>query len=444
MHIGRIRIIKTGMDRKTRSKKLFFFILLLTVILSIFNGCGRKREKDQIELTLMHGWGGTLEEYRVMEKIYEEFEEQNPYIKMTYIAYANSEITVKEANDLLAIGKVPDIVSTNGLSYYVNNLAASGKALDLMPYIEADPEWKAVIPEQVFRVWQTPEGELYTLPDVLEAAGYWYNEDLLVKAGVITYGEQLPTKWKELLDKMGQLNQWLLEYEPEKHVCMLDDEQMLEFLFYARMAGECDEMTILNKEASISEAILQPVLEDLGFLRRISDYTNNIENVRRDVQDGSCAFYFNGVWESPVVSKSSANWKYANYPGKDGKSLSYMSPSSGYVLGKQQDEKKAEAAVRFLKYMLSEEVQNKIAQETGQVPLNQKIVYQEHESGDILFWNAMSTTMDAQLQIPTIRCVWNEFQIDVVSELLQREDLSLENAGVWAEKINRARENSHE
>lgn len=94
-------------------------------------------------------------------------------------------------------------------------------------------------------------------------------------------------------------------------------------------------------------------------LYRLSSKVENIENARQNFSDGKSVLYFNGVWESDALSDSelAGQFRYANYPTAQGESLSYISPSSGYVLKKQEDKQKEEACIRFLKYMLSENVQ---------------------------------------------------------------------------------------
>ena len=112
----------------------------------IFTGAGCRQETEEapVEITLMHGYGGTLESYEMMQEIYDGFSEQNPDIQLKTIEYINNEVAVKKANDMLAVGEMPDILSTNSQSYFVDNAVKTGLALDLMPYIEADPEWKGM------------------------------------------------------------------------------------------------------------------------------------------------------------------------------------------------------------------------------------------------------------------------------------------------------------
>ena len=56
-------------------------------------GCGKK-EQTPVEITLLHGWGGTLQTHRVMQEIYQEFQDENPDIVFTCIASSDSSIAL--------------------------------------------------------------------------------------------------------------------------------------------------------------------------------------------------------------------------------------------------------------------------------------------------------------------------------------------------------------
>ena len=171
--------------RVFRNWKRYFEAVIIIVCMIIIGGCSKKEEQECVEITLVHGYGGTLESYKMMQEIYNGFSEKNPDIKLNCIEYMNNEIAVEKANDMLAVGEIPDIVSTNSLSYYVDNAIKAGMALNLMPYLEADPEWKRQIHPSVFETWETDDGRIYTIPDALELSGYWYNKKYLEEAGVL-------------------------------------------------------------------------------------------------------------------------------------------------------------------------------------------------------------------------------------------------------------------
>ena len=91
-----------------------------------------------------------------------------------------------------------------------------------------------------------------------------------------------------------------------------------------------------------------------------------------------------------------------------------MPPSSGYVIAKSDDPKKEEACVRFLKYMLSKNVQMKIAVEAGQAPENPGIDKVEITKSLPMLGNALEKAHDADIQIYAMSSLWKS---SVVEEL---------------------------
>lgn len=399
-----------------RKKTLIW--LALALLLSFQCGCGTKTE-EPIEITLMHGWGGTLRIHTVMQEIYEEFQKENPDIVLTCVASSDSSVAVDNANNLLSVGKIPDIVSTNGLSYYVNNAVKLGEALDLMPYIERDPAFAAEIHPQVLEVWTTEDGGIYTLPDALEIMGYWYNEDLLLQAGwQDAEGKvRLPSDWEEFFEMCGDLEKTL---DGEEAVVRLEDVQVSENFFYARLRGSAELAETLHPD--LKECVASPAfdrtVEDTGRLYEYSDNADSLETAREKFSQGKTALYFNGIWESQLLAEASVKARFACYPTEMGKSLVYVSPSSGYLVAAHEDKRKDEACVRFLKYLLSESTQKKLAEETSQAPENPAIDSGLLREESPFLGTALETADEADIQIVSLSTEWNSRAAELLSTYL--------------------------
>lgn len=408
-------------------RRLSVYFLIVAGIIFILSGCREEEVEEPIEITLLHGWGGTLKNHEVMQEIYHEFSKQNPDIELKSIPYPRNEIAVEEANDMLALGDMPDIVSTNGASYYINNAKKCGQVMDLMPYIEADPEWRSQIHPSVFETWETEEGHLYTVPDALEVIGYWVNKEYLKKAGVVDESGEVrtPRTWTEFFEMAEQVQRWIDKTGMDISVFTLEEAQLLEFVFLARMAGDSEGglAAASSPEMEATPQLMERTLRDLEKMQEYSHKVSNIENARECFKEGKSVIYFNGVWEAEELEDSliKEQFAYANYPTDSGESLSYVSASSGYVLAKQEDERKAEASIRFLKYMLSEDVQKKIAIETGQAPSNPNIDKEEIMKSSPLLGEAIDTADQADIQIETIWSVWASEEVEKVRGYLDNE-----------------------
>lgn len=410
-----------NMNLKRKKYKRVFFLAVIIFISAFFVGCEKKKNEAPVEITLVSGWGGTFDSHKEMRAIYEEFDRQNSDIKLNYISYSDNAVAVDHAIDMLAVGDQPDIVSTNGFSKYLEYAVMTDEAMNLMPYIKEDESWQSQIHPAVFEVWQTKDGRLYTMPDALEIAGYWYNEEYLRQAGVTDESGNvvLPKTWDEFMDMILKVQRWIDKKQIELPIFVLEEDQLMGSYFLARLAGENEEglSAAMNEEVSLSSELLETVVFSIEELKKFSIEANNIEDARQRFLEGKSVIYFGGVWEAAEFIKSPYKdvIGYSNYPSYNGLSLGYLSASSGYVIAKQESERKADACIRFLKYISSEEVQKRIVLTTSQAPVNINISLEEIQESNSLLGESLRIAYSADIHIPTIHSVWKESQIEAIN-----------------------------
>lgn len=169
-----------------------------------------------------------------------------------------------------------------------------------------------------------------------------------------------------------------------------------------------------KKPENFQHPAIEAALKDLI---RIYEYSGNMstslnENDALDAfNKGKAAMYFNGVWANVMIS-SKIPAGFSNYP--EGVCLETI--TSGYVLSNTQGEKKTEAAIRFLKYILSEEVQRRILRETKQVPVNQNISYLDFKEELPLLIEAVETSKKAEIKVQSLRSAWGAEIVDWMQE----------------------------
>src|SRR5690606_8984372 len=112
--------------------------------------------------------------------------------------------------------------------------------------------------------------------------------------------------------------------------------------------------------------------------------------------------------------------KYAAFPGYNGMKVSYESPSSGYVIGNTGDPKKIEASVRFLKYLLSDEVQKRMVEETNQAPSNPHIDLNWIKQVSPMLGMALSVASESEIHIWTLDSLRDEKAIEMLKNNLNR------------------------
>ena len=93
------------------------------------------------------------------------------------------------------------------------------------------------------------------------------------------------------------------------------------------------------------------------------------------------------------------------FPGFSGETIAYANPATGYVISNDGSERQIDACVRFLKYMLSKDVQEQIVTKTHQAPSNPNISDTWiHEQVPVLA-DAVQVCKQADLQILTLYSV---------------------------------------
>lgn len=422
-------------------KKKCFIILWILLMCMEGMGCQKVEENEPVTLTFVHGWGGTTKEHAVVQGIFEEFDAQNEEIILHSQPSSDSAIAVEKANDMLALDEMPNIVSTHGLSYLIDNARKREKLLNLMPYIEEDIELQESIHPSVLENWTNADGTLYTVPDVLEVSGYWYNAGYFKAAGIVDENgnAKVPETWDEFFEACGKLEAWNKESQTMEAVYTLENVQVMENLLFARLGGESPEGLRMVTESpnSFEQEVFRKVIKSFSDIYRYSKNTENLENARKHFADGKTAMYFNGAWESGIIQNSDfcVEIAYAAYPTNYGETISYVSPSSGYVFFDSPDERENEAAIKFLKYMLSDEIQTKLAMETGQAPANPKVDNAVVAEKNPVLGNALKSAHEASVQIKTIASVWDSRVIETISEFIEEACYDAEALEAMIQKL---------
>lgn len=382
-------------------KKAMIKILILMGICGILAGCGSPKD-DVVEITMIHGWGSTEYDHVVMRQIYEEFEKVHPEIHLNMVAMPSSTDVISKVGDLLTVGEIPDIVFTggDGRESIYSFMMEEGYAVDLMPYILEDQEFEANVSPVIMENWTTENGNLYTVSDVLLMGGYWYNEEIFEKAGI----DNIPRTWEEWMEACRKIKK-----SDGKTMPIILDANHIAYLMTTILA---DEGLAQLKEAENLKIQVNSSSFDkmLSRLREISKYATlagdyNYRDTLASFNAGESAIYINGVWANFMIDEN-LKVAYAPFPSDDGNGIATKSACVGYILGNTGDEKRIEASVKFLKYMLSEEVAVKIMEKTGQVPSNPNVKITEERAG-VRFHQAVSCVENAGLIVETPENLWD-------------------------------------
>ena len=390
-----------------RKKRMVIFILFCFLL----TACSTVSKDESVSISFMHGWGGSGFDHVGMRELFAEFETLNPDVHIVYDTSPDLGIVMEKAADMLAVDKAPSIISTNGNVQYVSNARKKGVALNLMPYLQEDETFASDISPHILQALQEPSGEIYTLPDAVEYIGYWYNASLFRQAGITDTGTPngkvvLPRTWEEFWNACDAL----AEIAPQTGAVPLQLQvSQMGFFLGARLAAvSADALNYMQKDSPVchredAELAVSELVNALSYdVRR-----GTALDIRQNFFDGKSAIYIDGVWANTEFTETTTKQeiRYAAFPGLCGETIAYANPATGYVISSDGSQKQIDASIRFLKYMLSEDVQKQIVIKTHQAPSNPKISEPWiHEQVPILA-EAMQVCQEADQQILTLYTV---------------------------------------
>ena len=404
--------------------------LVLLGGLTLFTGCSEE-EKEKTEITFIHGWGAMDADHVNMRKIYEEFQNNNPDIQLNMVSMPSSDDVISKTEEMLSVGEIPDIVFTGGtgVDSLYEFMVQKEYALDMMPYIEDDEEFKGDIAEENLKYWTTAEGNLYTIADVQLLCGYWFNTKIFEAAGI----NEIPKTWSELEEDCKKIKIWSDENEMDVFPMMPETDN---YIYFAD-ALLLDQGGVTARKIMDGNVILQSgaFLEMLEQLKNIYPYTYNgqekytYRDSLQNFNDEKSAIYINGVWANTMIADD-IDVKYATFPSSSGKSVSCLAVSAGYILGNTKDQDKIDASIRFIKYMLSDKVQREILETTGQVPANPFIDISQYKDMNPRLVQAVEVVNNADIKIETPDNLWTLKQkqafsdhiLDVLSEKMDSSE----------------------
>jgi raffinose/stachyose/melibiose transport system substrate-binding protein len=314
----------------------------------------RAGSAQDAEVTLRyqnHWTKDTDAHYEGMNWLYDAFAKAHPNIHIQNILNPDSEESDKKILADCAAGDCPDIIHDANATMW-----DAGYLLDLTPYLDADPEWKAILDPNVLGT-TTTDGKTWALSGEVSPLPTIWNTRILEDAGV----SAVPKTWDELLtacDAIKAKGYTPTSWEVGGH------HQWHDIL--ASQAGGLDAVAA-NKFDSPQH------LEAFNRLKVFVDNKwvpdNEIEltwqqSVGLFVAEQS-AFYLNGAWTiiNEIKGEGAApdlkdNVEFAPYPAvaENGSTVETKQTTGiGLAAALADDEAKLNGALTFMKFWFSEE-----------------------------------------------------------------------------------------
>ncbi len=153
----------------------------------------------QTEIQWWHAMGGTLGEH--VDKIAADFNALNPDFKIVPVNKGNYTETMTAAIAAFRAGEQPTIVQVFEVGT-ATMMAAEGAIYPVEQLMKdtGQPFDRSIFIPAVISYYQTPEGELLSMPFNSSSPVLWYNKDALDAAGA-----EVPTTWAEMKEVSQKL-----------------------------------------------------------------------------------------------------------------------------------------------------------------------------------------------------------------------------------------------
>ncbi len=320
----------------------------------------------------------------------------------------------------LGTGDLPPVVY--GAGYNLLDLAlAKDLVVDLTPYVEADPEWKALYSDTSLTT-NSRDGKIYASSVEGSVVGYFYNQELFDKAGI-----KAPAKtWDEFFAQCDQLKAAGIT---PLALDTADSAWVTQLWMGAMVATASDNglsfMQTMNPtdynlpEMADAAAKVQKMLKEYTTLDAIG---GKYEHAANNFLSGQAAMIANGPWmigDFSDTTKTTEDFagkvRSAIYPD----SFVYDAPIQGYFVTKQDDPALEEAAVEMVKFFTNTHAQQLGLEMQGMVPASSTVeVSAEAEGKYPLLVEFLNQAAGAQLRSDTLQATMFSNLLDVISQQL--------------------------
>lgn len=411
-------------------KRLIAIILSSLMVVCLFSGCGGETKNevnkvddkeqaadknDEITLVYAQGLGNDETENAVVNQVISDYEKKSG-VKVEFQTTPFEDFRTWLTTQFSA-GKGPDIY--DGIIYDVSSDYSNGWLYNFVDLYEQespyDPgkKWKDTLPESILERMYIKNDQVPGYPSSTSVVRIFYNIDLFKEAGA-----KVPENWAEFMDACKKLKDagivpfgfpnasigdvcWLwfnnsianqLNHDLVKEL----DESGNGFVELNEIVKGFDEGKVdftsdgFQKSFELMKEFSQYWTSDFNglnnqdaldmFIRGEVAMIQTMSTNLRKVEDGVGDSFKYEVMPVPVITDETA-------PNALGKSVVLGGqPDIIYCINKQleKDDKKLEAAIDFVQYMASPEIQERFAKEIYRIPLSTSTKLPDNLSGFII------------------------------------------------------------
>lgn len=350
---------------------------LVAALAALALGAGASAE--DVTLEFQQWWGVELPDGALQEIVDGFTAETGVKIELLSNPYADTKTQIAAG---AATGTMADVVGLDGS--WVYDFAKQGAIANLTELMTADGYDDSQLSDQI--KW---EGNTYMIPVVNFAYPLYVNTDILAEAGV----EEIPTTWSELMAACEAIK---ANTDKAGYAIPLNTEapngiqnQFSSFVWASGGTLMTDGKPGLVGNETVAAAVdffkemkANGYLSDGAEAMKEQDMVNEFEN-------GRLAFMVDGISHLTTIKNESPdlNFTYAPMPVQDGYEGQSGLDVANWGIGIAENcEYKAEA-MAFVEYMMSAEVNSKLAQLANAFPGNSTAT-PDYSANDELFLKA--------------------------------------------------------
>lgn len=274
---------------------------------------------------------------------------------------------------MISGGELPPVVYGGG-EKLLDLALAKDLVVDLTPYVEADPEWKANYSEEALAV-DSRDGKIYASSNELQLIGYFYNKELFDQVGI-----KPAETWDEFFSNCDKL---LAAGITPLSMDTGDGAWCTQLLMGAMIATSGDEGLEFMKTSEPDNYNVQPVIDAAATIQEMfQKYTTKdavggvYENAANNFFSENTAMIANGTWmigDFSDTTKTAEGFDQkvgvAAFPGP----YVYYAPLEGMFVTKQDDPALEEASVEMVKFFTSKHAQQLGLETQGMLPASPEV-----------------------------------------------------------------------
>jgi multiple sugar transport system substrate-binding protein len=336
--------------------RLLALVMILSMVLTACGGGQAPASKGPVTISMMM-WGDPAE-LDVWNQIVSDFHQSNPDITVK-VDVSDWDSYWTKLKTLLSADTPPDVFAMDAPLYL--DYQSRGVLLNLQPYLDKNPDLLKGVYPQTLEAYKTSDG-LYGLPRDFQTIVLFYNKDMFDAAGVEyptadwTYDDLREAAKKLTKDSNGDGKVDQFGFYSD----LWDMELIWSEAIWA-YGGEvvsADHAKTLIGEPKAREA--WQLFHDMMFVDKSWPNSTTAGEYGGDpFLAGVAAMTTIGHWAVPGYNEVKFKWNVAPMPkGPAGPATSVN--SAGFVIGKSS--KNPDAAFEFLKYVLSEPAQKRLAE----------------------------------------------------------------------------------